>query len=333
MPGLTGPAIDLPGLMAAARGSPLADAARLAIAVSGGPDSLALLGLAVAAFPGRVTALTVDHGLRAESAAEAAGVAAQCAARGIPHHVLRWDDGAPGPGVQAAARTARYRLLGDWCAAHRHDVLLTAHHADDQAETLLMRLARGAGAGGLAGIRACRPLAPDVQLVRPLLGVRRATLAALATAQSWQVVDDPSNHNPDFTRTQARQLLAGADWLDVPAMAAAAAHLADAETALAWAAARAWDGRVEQRHGALWLDVADLPAELVQRLLRRAITSLNPDAAPRGPDLARLAARLAAGGSGTLAGVQAKADGKTGLWLLQPAPPPRHLRRNGTNSA
>jgi hypothetical protein len=90
---------------------------------------------------------------------------------------------------------------------------------------------------------------------------------------------------------------------------------------------------VEQRHGALWLDVADLPAELVLRLLRRGIASLNPDAALGGPDLAGLAARLAAGGCGTLAGVQARSDAGTTIWLLRKAPPPRHLRRNGTNPA
>jgi len=125
----------------------------LAVAVSGGPDSLALMLLAHAVPGLTVTALTVDHGLRPEAAEEARFVAALAAARGIAHHILpvRVED--CGQGVQAAARAARYAALGGWCASAGVGLLATAHHADDQAETLLMRLARGAGVGGLAGIR------------------------------------------------------------------------------------------------------------------------------------------------------------------------------------
>lgn len=143
---------DLSGLIAAALGRPLPAQARVALAVSGGPDSMALLALAAAALPGRITALTVDHGLRAAAAAEAAGVAAQCAARGIAHATLRRDGPPIRANVQARARAARYALMADWCRAHGAGLLLTAHHADDQAETLLMRLNRASGSDGLAGI-------------------------------------------------------------------------------------------------------------------------------------------------------------------------------------
>src|SRR5262245_16934078 len=115
-----------------------AEAGKLGIAVSGGPDSLALLLLAEAAFPGRVQAATVDHGLRTESADEAAFVAALCRQRDIPHATLRPETPIEG-NIQSAARRARYALLEAWRSEQRLDWILTAHHADDQAETLLMR--------------------------------------------------------------------------------------------------------------------------------------------------------------------------------------------------
>ncbi len=125
----------------------------LALAVSGGPDSMAMLALAAAAFPGRVIAATVDHRLRAAAAQEAAMVAGWCAAQGIAHATLAPDHPPAGASLQAQARHVRYALLGDWALAHGAGALATAHHADDQAETFLMRAARGSGPAGLAGIR------------------------------------------------------------------------------------------------------------------------------------------------------------------------------------
>jgi tRNA(Ile)-lysidine synthase len=317
--------LDIAARAAGALGRRLSDETSIAIAVSGGADSAGLLLLAAAAWPGRVTALTVDHGLRDGSAAEAALVAAECARRGMPHRLLGWEGNKPAAGVQAAARAARYRLMTEWCAAAEVGVLMTAHHADDQAETLLMRLARGSGSGGLAGIRVRRQLAPGVVLLRPLLGVRRADLAAIAVAAGWPVTDDPSNANPRFLRTRARAALAAAPWLDVAQMAAAAANMADAEAALAWAADRAWAGRAVAGAGGVQIDAAGLPGELAQRLLRRAIAALAPGAQPRGPGLARLAAVLAAGGTGTLAGVRAAGGGAPGaVWRLAAAQPRRN---------
>lgn len=308
---------QLPGLLDAALGRPLGAAEPLAVAVSGGPDSTALLLLAAAACPGRVTALTVDHGLRAGAATEAASVAAACTVAGIPHRTLHWTGPKPATNLQAAARAARYALLADWCAGHGVAVLLTAHHADDQAETLLMRLARGSGNGGLAGIRAARDLGQGVTLVRPLLGIRRAALATIAAASGWPLADDPANRDPRFDRTCARAVLAATPWLDPPRLAAAAAHAADVEAALAWTADLAWTGRAVVTAAGVSLDALGLPLELQRRLVARAIAAVLPAAPPRGSALIRLVARLAAGGTGTLAGVKA-AGGR--LWRFTRAP-------------
>src|SRR5437764_4496837 len=136
--------------------------ARIGVAVSGGPDSLAWLWLAAAARPGRVEAATIDHGLRAEARDEAAMVADVCDRLGIRHATLtaRWSE-LPETAIQERARNQRYRLLGYWAEERGLDVLATAHHAEDQAETVLMRLSRGSGVRGLAGIRP-RSVSPGV---------------------------------------------------------------------------------------------------------------------------------------------------------------------------
>ena len=150
----------------------VAPEARLGVAVSGGPDSLALLLLAAAARPDRVEAATIDHRLRAESQDEAAMVARVCEKLGVRHAILaaRWSE-LPETAIQERARKERYLLLGYWAEERGIDAIVTAHHAEDQAETILMRLARGAGVRGLAGIRP-RSVSPGahVRLIRPLLG-------------------------------------------------------------------------------------------------------------------------------------------------------------------
>ena len=311
---------DFAGAVAAALGRPPKAEARLAVAVSGGGDSLALLLLAAQTFPGRVVALTVDHGLRAEAAAEAAGVSAHCAALGVPHATLRLEGIKPRGNIQATARAARYRLMADWCAAHQISLLLTAHHADDQAETLLMRLQRGSGSAGLAGVRAMRELAPGVTLLRPLLGVRRTELAALVAAAGWTPVADPSNADLRFDRTAARAVLAKLPTLDVVRLAGTAAALAQSEEALDWATARAWAGAAEVSDDRIRLDVQGLPEALVRRLVARAIATLNPASAPHGPALAALQARLAGGGAATLAGIKVRCGDR---WVFSRAPPRR----------
>ncbi len=225
---------------------------QLGLAVSGGPDSLAMLLLAEAAIPRRFEVATVDHGLRPESAAECATVRELCAAKRIPCAVLRVL--VQGGNVQAEARGARYAALGQWAADRGLSAVATAHHADDQAETVLMRLNRGSGVAGLAGIRE-RGTVPgtDLPLLRPLLGFRRAELAEVVAAAGLAAAQDPGNADERFDRVRLRNILAGSDWLGVIALATSAANLADADEALEWAARREWDERVRRgrRDGAL----------------------------------------------------------------------------------
>ena len=183
--------------------------APLALAVSGGADSFALLAAcAERGLP--VVALTVDHALREESAADARAVADWCAGRAIPHETLAWEGAKPKTGIQAAARAARYRLLCEACERLGLDRLATGHTLDDQAETVFMRLRRGAGRG-LAGMPPSRKIASGpgepVSLIRPMLGVRRAEARASAEAAGLPVRDDPSNADEGFERVRVRALL------------------------------------------------------------------------------------------------------------------------------
>lgn len=194
-----------------------------------------------------VEAATVDHRLRPESADEAATVARICADLGVPHTTLLVNVGEGN--LQDRARTARYAALGDWLDEHGLEVLLTAHHMDDQAETLVMRLNRGSGVRGLAGIRA-RTGIPDrnhLPLLRPLLGWRRAELAAIVSAAGLEAVDDRSNHDDRFDRVRVRRALAAADWLDVTGFARSAELLAEAEDAIAFAIGREFSECVAAR--------------------------------------------------------------------------------------
>ena len=195
---------------------PLGDLPALTLAVSGGPDSTALMVLAARwraalANPPKLTALTVDHGLRPESAREARAVKQLARQLGIAHRTLRWSGRKPATGLQEAARLARYRLL---CAAARKAgarCVLTAHTRDDQAETVLFRLARGSGVGGLAGMS---PLARmpvgegrGIMLIRPLLGIPKSRLVATLNAAKIPYADDPSNRDPRFARPRLRTLM------------------------------------------------------------------------------------------------------------------------------
>jgi tRNA(Ile)-lysidine synthase len=273
--------------------------AKLGIAVSGGPDSLALLFLAAEARPGRVEAATVDHALRPESRAEAEIVAEVCARLGVPHVILTadWDE-KPGTAIQERARAMRYRLVGEW-ARERGLTILTAHHLDDQAETMLMRLARGAGVRGLAGMR------PAAHVVRPLLGWRHSELEAVCAAAGVEPVRDPSNEDEQFERVRIRKALAAADWLDPAALAASAAHLADADEALDWAAEFEWQRAATQAGADIVYRPAGTPPEIRRRIVRRAVLILATEGALelRGRELDQLLASLAKGGKATLRGV------------------------------
>ncbi len=185
----------------------------IAAAVSGGPDSLALAVLLqdwLAAQGGRLTVFTVDHGLRAGSAAEAAWVARLLKERGIAHHILRWKHPKPpkNPAAsrQAAARTARYDLLLGACESRGIFHLALAHHLEDQAETFLLRLGRGSGLDGLAAMAPVSETS-GLRLLRPLLDLPKAALVATLEARGLDWVEDPSNDDSAYARVRLRRLL------------------------------------------------------------------------------------------------------------------------------
>lgn len=282
--------------------------ARIGIAVSGGPDSLALLLLAAEARRSRIEAATVDHCLRPESHDEALLVAGICERLEVPHTILMadWED-KPQTGIQERARLVRYRLLGEWARDGGFGAVLTAHHLDDQAETFVMRLARGAGVRGLAGMRPVGR-APDgnIAIVRPLLGWRHSELEAICASAGIDPVQDPSNEDERFERVRVRKLLRETDALDPAAIGESATHLAEADEALDWAAAQEWTRGVTTEDAAIVYRPSDAPPEVRRRIVRRAVLALatEGDAAElRGRELDKLLAALTDGRSATLRGV------------------------------
>jgi tRNA(Ile)-lysidine synthase len=295
---------------------------RVAVAVSGGGDSMALLALMRDAGGWQVQAVTVDHGLRPEAAEEAAMVARVCAGLGVAHQILRWDHGGAVAGnVMAAARAARLRLIGDWARGQGLGHVALAHTAQDQAETLLMGLGRAAGLDGLAGMR---PLWRQDGLLwsRPLLAFGREALRDVLRARGLPWAEDPTNSDDRYLRARLRRALQHLAplGLTVPALAASAAHLASARGALDRLAQAAGPQVAVARAGALRLDAAAFAAlepELARRVLIMALHWLAP--APHGPRaaaLARLQAAVAEGRAATLAGCRLIAR-REGLWLLR----------------
>lgn len=295
--------------------------ARIGVAVSGGPDSLALLLLAVASRPDQVEAATVDHGLRPEAHEEALIVGQICERLRIPHVTLtaRWSE-VPQTAIQERARQQRYLLLGYWAEERGLDALATAHHADDQAETFLMRLARGSGVRGLAGMRR-RSTAPGshIKLIRPLLGWRRSELEAICANADLQPITDPSNEDDRFERVRVRQALADSEWLDPAAVARSAANLGDADAALEWAARFEWARSVQERGGAIHYRPGEAPAEIVRRIVARVIRKLaiEGDAELRGSELDRLLGTLSDGSAATIRGVRCNGGSE---WSFSVAP-------------
>ena len=189
---------------------------RFAVAVSGGPDSTALMRLAAAARP---LVLTVDHGLRAEAGTEAASVAGWAASLGLEHRTLHWTGPKPARGIQEAARAARYRLIADACLKAGITAFMTGHTLDDQIETVVMRRERGSGDWGAAGIPAQAEL-PDapVRLMRPLIGVRKAALTKWLELGGHPYFRDPSNSDPRFARARLRAESVEASLADMAAL-------------------------------------------------------------------------------------------------------------------
>ena len=298
---------------------------RVGLAVSGGPDSLALLALAAAARPGSIEAATVDHALRPEAKGEADMVARVCRTLGVPHQTLTvtWAT-KPETALQERARTERYNLLGKWAKARGLQAIVTAHHLDDQAETFMMRLSRGAGVRGLAGMRRSAPVpGSDMALLRPLLGWRRMELEQICADFGLNPIADPSNVDEQFERVRVRRALAGAGWLNSRGVATSAQNLAEADGALRWATTQAWGDSVVEHDREILFKTKDTPREIRRRIVLRAIAKLATEgggAELRGPEMERLIATLARGGQATIRGVLCSGGAE---WRFSTAPPRR----------
>lgn len=286
---------DLKRLMA--RFDPFEPAPLVAIAVSGGADSMALAVLLkswAAELGGEAIALVVDHAMRSESAAEARQVGQWLGGLGLRHHLLSWQGPKPRSNRQAAARAARYRLLADWCREHGILHLATAHHLDDQAETFLLRLGRGSGLEGLAAMAAVREM-PELRLLRPLLAVPKARLQATVKSRGVPWVEDPSNQDPAFARSHLRDLrpALAAQGLEPARLAETAGHLGRARGALedTVAALLAKCVTVDPA-GFAWLQpgpLATAARETGMRALGRVLLAVGGGAySPRIPRLSRL---------------------------------------------
>jgi len=310
----------------------LIDQPALVLAVSGGPDSTALMWL-VARWRKRqrrgpkLVAVTVDHGLRPEARREAAAVKRLAARLGIAHRVLRWRGAKPTTGLQEKARIARYRLIAQAADRVGATCVLTAHTIDDQAETILFRMIRGSGLTGLAGMARMRPLlmprveppaagrrrsaepGKNVFLVRPLLDIAKARLIATLRAARIDSADDPSNRDPRFTRARLRALAPAlaAEGLDARRFALLGRRVRRAEAAIEFAvaaAAAALSATEWSEHGPIVLEAegfSALPAEVALRLLGRAIARVGDEGPVQLGKLESLAETLAAA---TAAGVR-----------------------------
>jgi tRNA(Ile)-lysidine synthase len=291
---------------------PFEPAPHVAVGVSGGPDSMALALLADAwarGRGGRITALIVDHGLRAESAGEAAMVARWLGARGIAHATLQWRGPKPVSAIQAEARAARHAALAGWCADAGVLHLLLAHHRDDQIETMLLRRAARSGPDGLA---AMAPVIERVvlRILRPLLAVPPARLKATLRARRQDWIDDPSNRNPAFTRVRVRAELARYPAARIDDLAVTMAGLAQARAGVERDVARTLAASVAvYPEGWARLDPRPWragPADVARRALVRLAMAVGGGAyAPRGDRVDRLLGAIldgAMGGGCTLGG-------------------------------
>jgi tRNA(Ile)-lysidine synthase len=261
----------------------------LVLAVSGGPDSTALLVLvarwrdSLKAGP-KLVAVTVDHGLRKESGTEAAAVAHLARKLGIAHRTVRWGERKPKAGLQEAARLARYRLLGDAVRKAGGTHVVTAHTLDDQAETVLIRMSRGSGLSGLGAMQKISAAPHDEHLfvVRPLLEIPKTRLIATLRAAGISYADDPSNRDPRFARTRLRGMMnsLAEEGLDARQLGRLARRLKRADAAIEEIVERAVTELFVELPGAPAIAIetrrfADLPAEIALRLLGRAVTRVG----------------------------------------------------------
>ena len=263
----------------------------LVLAVSGGPDSTALMVLAarwrdsLKTRP-KLIAVTVDHGLRKESKAEAAAVARLARELDIAHRTSRWTGRKPKTGLQEAARLTRYRLLGRAARKAGGTHILTAHTLDDQSETVLIRMSRGSGLSGLGAMQriSVAPQNEELTVVRPFLEIPKARLIATLNAAGILYADDPSNRDPRFTRARLRGLmhLLAEEGLDAAQLARLAHRLKRADVAIEKAVERAVTELFVELPGAPAIAIesqrfADLPAEVALRLLGRAVARVGDE--------------------------------------------------------
>lgn len=274
---------------------------RVAVGVSGGPDSMALLHLLAQWSAARNIALhafTVDHALRPESAAEAVKVAGWVTARwpDVRHTILRWYEGKQEARLLEAAREARYGLMAEAMRAEDITDLFIAHHQDDQAETFLIRLTKGSGLDGLAGMSAIQPRG-DIKILRPLLGLSKAELIRICDDNSIPYVSDPTNENENYMRPRlraARDILE-AEGLTAKRLSVTAARIARARQALEMLSRKLFDDAVRERsESGFAFDINMLRAsseELVLRVILQAMDEIHP-ANDYGPRMDRVEALL-----------------------------------------
>jgi tRNA(Ile)-lysidine synthase len=251
-------------------------------------------------------------------------VADACRALEVPHTRLVAEEAIAGPSLQRQAREVRYAALTAWAARAGALPLVTAHHADDQAETLLMRLNRASGLAGLAAIRRWR-FEGGVLILRPLLSWRRAELAAVVAASGLPHVEDPANTDPRHDRSRIRAGLAAFPDLDAARLARSAGYLADAEDVIGRLTELVWS---ERWHGAdRPFAVADEPRELRRRLIRRALATARHDWSivlppmPPSANVESLLDALEAGRPAVQGGILARTTAQG--WRFRPAPPRR----------
>ena len=297
---------------------------RLGVAVSGGGDSTALLRLlADIAQTEQVElfAATVDHGLRPESAAEAEAVAMLARGWNIPHETLKWGGWTGAGNLQDAARRARYRLLTDWARGLGLDAIALGHTADDQAETVLMRLGRAAGVSGLSAMAPIRREG-GIMLLRPLLSTTREDLRTYLRAAGIDWIEDPSNHDQRFDRIKARAALSGLDQIGVTVhtLSRVAENMAQARAALAQYAQESARRVVQVEDGDLCLDRAmfeTLPDEIRRRILAAAVLWIGGgDYTPRHSALEQALQAISAGKTGTIGGCMLVPGGKN-TWICR----------------
>lgn len=295
---------------------------QIAVAVSGGSDSMAALLLMVQA--GRdVLAVTVDHRLRAEATEEARHVGRVCAAMGVPHHVLVWHHGPLSGNLMDAARRARYALVAEWALGQGIGDVVLGHTADDQAETFLMGLARGTGLDGLVGMRA-QWVQGGVTFRRPFLDIPRADLRACLAAQGVAWVDDPTNGDDRFARVKARRALQALKpmGITVDRLGLTIQNLRMVQGAVMQAMADTLDRIGQQLAGAIALErsgFAVLGPELQHRLLATCLRWMSgADHPPRADGIARLRAAIQDGRDVTLSGCRIRVSDATIRILREP---------------